>query len=140
MHYARIFKLISGKLGINLETQQFKFILGINDMAIKEVLLRADLTLYDFQGLVKYAISLENSLTLSAGPSTERKVLSEEKVKISNNYYKLAKEKGLKKGLCYNCLTQYHPCSSCPIDHCKFCRRKNGDVKHFSLGCEHRLE
>ena len=40
---------------------------------IKEVLLRADLTLYDFQGLVKYAISLVSSLPLIAERSTKKK-------------------------------------------------------------------
>ena len=133
--YARILRVITEKLGYHLGNQKFKFILGINDQRIKEVLLRADLNLYDLQGLVEYAISLESSLSLSDELLAKKEGSKEEKVYVSKNYFKLAKEKGLKKGLCYNCITQYHSCSSCPLDHCKFCKKKNRDVKHFSLGC-----
>ena len=56
-------------------------------------------------------------------------------LKVSTDYFKLAGKKGLSKGVCYNCLSGFHSASACPVGHCKFCKRRVDEVKHFSLGC-----
>ena len=59
--YARIMRILCEAMEFCLEKERFKFILGLSD---KEI--RADLTRYEFEGLVRYSASLENTLLLSS--------------------------------------------------------------------------
>ena len=70
--YARIMRILCEAMEFCLEKERFKFILGLSDKEIRETLLRADLTRYDFEGLVRYSASLENTLLLSSRGVVER--------------------------------------------------------------------
>ena len=51
------------EMGIPIETQTFKFVLGIKDKDVREAILRSDMASYNFQGLVDFAVSLGCSLS-----------------------------------------------------------------------------
>ena len=131
--------VLSEKIGLDLEMEKLKFISGITEEEIRETLLRADLTIYTFWGLVKYATSLVETLKLSTkgqekGKEIETKTKLQE-FQVSSKYFKMAKKKGLPNGQCYNCMKGFHCALSCPQKFCKYCGGKTGMVKHFSLGC-----
>ena len=136
--YAKTFQSVSVAKGLG----NIEFILGLNDKEIRKVLCRVDVTKYSFQELIEYASSLENHLYLERVGKEPRKRFKQavqggrdSGAKVSLDYYQLAGKKGLKRGLCYNCLTAFHSCTACPRMKCQFCGRENKEVKHFSLGC-----
>ena len=131
--------VLSEKIGLDLEMEKLKFISGIAEEEIRETLLRADLTIYTFWGLVKYATSLVETLKLSTKGQEKgkeiRTMIKYQKFQVSSKYSRMAKKKGLSSGQCYNCLKEFHYAVSCPQKFCKYCGGKTGIVKHFSLGC-----
>ena len=139
LDFAKRLSVLSEKIGLDLEMEKLKFISGIAEEEIRETLLRADLTIYTFWGLVKYATSLVETLKLSTksqdkGKEIETKTKLQE-FQVSSKYFKMAKKKGLPSGQCYNCMKGFHCALSCPQKFCKYCGGKTGLVKHFSLGC-----
>ena len=143
LDFAKRLSVLSEKIGLDLEMEKLKFISGITEEDVRETLLRADLTIYGFWGLVKYASSLVETLQLST-KFKERKeeARMETKTKnktqaliVSTNYFRIAQKRGLSKGQCYNCMKGFHHAISCPQQFCSYCRGKTGNVKHFSLGC-----
>ena len=132
LEFSKRLCVLSEKIGLDLEMEKLKFISGIAEEEIRETLLRADLTIYTFWGLVKYATSLVETLKLSTKGQEKGKEI---KTKTSSKYFKMAKKKGLSRGQCYNCLKEFHCAVSCPQKFCKYCGGKTGIVKHFSLGC-----
>ena len=139
LDFAKRLSVLSEKIGLDLEMEKLKFISGIKEEEIRETLLRADLTIYTFWGIVKYAVSLSESLKLST-KFQERKGEVRIKTKtqefqVSTKYCKLAKKKGLPSGQCYNCMRGFHPAISCPQQFCRYCKSETSTVKHFSLGC-----
>ena len=143
LEFAKRLSVLCEKIGLDLEMEKLKFISGITEEDVRETLLRADLTIYGFWGLVKYASSLVETLQLST-KFKERKeeARMETKTKnktqaliVSTNYFRIAQKRGLSKGQCYNCMKGFHHAISCPQQFCSYCRGKTGNVKHFSLGC-----
>ena len=143
LEFAKRLSVLCEKIGLDLEMEKLKFISGITEEEVRETLLRADLTIYGFWGLVKYASSLVETLQLST-KFKERKeeARMETKAKnkaqaliVSTNYFRIAQKRGLSKGQCYNCMKGFHHAISCPQQFCSYCRGKTGNVKHFSLGC-----
>ena len=143
LEFAKRLSVLCEKIGLDLEMEKLKFISGITEEEVRETLLRADLTIYGFWGLVKYASSLVETLQLST-KFKERKeeARMETKTKnktqaliVSTNYFRIAQKRGLSKGQCYNCMKGFHHAISCPQQFCSYCRGKTGNVKHFSLGC-----
>ena len=143
LDFAKRLSVLCEKIGLDLEMEKLKFISGITEEEVRETLLRADLTIYGFWGLVKYASSLVETLQLST-KFKERKeeARMETKTKnktqaliVSTNYFRIAQKRGLSKGQCYNCMKGFHHAISCPQQFCSYCRGKTGNVKHFSLGC-----
>ena len=143
LEFAKRLGVLCEKIGLDLEMEKLKFISGITEEEVRETLLRADLTIYGFWGLVKYASSLVETLQLST-KFKERKeeARMETKTKnktqaliVSTNYFRIAQKRGLSKGQCYNCMKGFHHAISCPQQFCSYCRGKTGNVKHFSLGC-----
>ena len=141
--FAKRLSVLCEKIGLDLEMEKLKFISGITEEDVRETLLRADLTIYGFWGLIKYASSLVETLQLSK-KFKERKeeARMETKTKnktqaflVSTDYFRIAQKRGLSKGQCYNCMKGFHHAISCPQQFCSYCRGKTGNVKHFSLGC-----
>ena len=147
VQYARRFRVLSEKIGLDLEMEKLKFISGITEEEVRETLLRADLTVYTFWNLVKYASSLVETLKLSTKfqvkkveTKTETRTETKNETKtqavlVSGRYFKLAQKRGLSKGLCYNCMAGFHHAIDCPQQFCSFCKGETSKVKHFSLGC-----
>ena len=138
VQYARRLSVLSEKIGLDLEMEKLKFISGIKEEEIRETLLRADLTIYKFWGLVKYASSLVETLKLSTKFQKGSETKTENKTQaflVSTKYFKMAKKRGLSKGQCYNCMKGFHCAISCPQQFCSYCRGETSKVKHFSLGC-----
>ena len=145
--YAKTFQAVSVAKGMSYTSlrkglQNIEFILGLSDREIRKVLCRVDVTKYSFQELIGYASSLEKYLYLERVGEKPRKRFQQavegrrdSGAKVSLDYYQLAGKKGLKRGLCYNCLTAFHSCTTCPRTKCQFCGKENKEVKHFSLGC-----
>ena len=143
LDFAKRLSVLCEKIGLDLEMEKLKFISGITDEEVRETLLRADLTIYGFWGLVKYASSLVETLQLStkfkerkeeAGMETKTKNKTQAFL-VSTNYFRIAQKRGLSKGQCYNCMKGFHHAISCPQQFCSYCREKTGKMKHFSLGC-----
>ena len=143
LEFAKRLGVLCEKIGLDLEMEKLKFISGITEEEVRETLLRADLTIYGFWGLVKYASSLVETLQLStkfkerkeeAGMETKTKNKTQAFL-VSTNYFRIAQKRGLSKGQCYNCMKGFHHAISCPQQFCSYCRGKTGNVKHFSLGC-----
>ena len=132
--YGLRFKVLCERLGLELQYQKIRFIQGMTTKRIRDVLLKADLNRYDIQGLIEYAAVLENVAMID--DQGENKTSGVSTIAVSTNYFRLAEQKGLRKGLCFNCLIGHHACVSCPSYLCKFCKKPNGQVKHFSLACE----
>ena len=131
--FARTLRTLCKEMGIPIETQTFKFVLGLKDKDVRDAILRSDMASYNFQGPFDFAVSLGCSLSFCVkGREGE---VEAGLVQVSKQYYKIAKEKGVKKGVCYNCLEGFHSCAICPFKTCKFCKKKNSVVKHFSLKC-----
>ena len=143
LEFSKRLCVLSEKIGLDLEMEKLKFISGITEEEVRETLLRADLTIYGFWGLVKYASSLVETLQLSTKFKERKKeARMETKTKnktqaliVSTNYFRIAQKRGLSKGQCYNCMKGFHHAISCPQQFCSYCRGKTGKVKHFSLGC-----
>ena len=138
LDFAKRLSVLSEKIGLDLEMEKLKFISGIKEEEIRETLLRADLTIYKFWGLVKYASSLVETLKLSTKFQKGSETKTENKTQaflVSTKYFKMAKKRGLSKGQCYNCMKGFHCAISCPQQFCSYCRGETSKVKHFSLGC-----
>lgn len=141
LEFSKRLCVLSEKIGLDLEMEKLKFISGITEEEVRETLLRADLTIYGFWGLVKYASSLVETLQLST-KFKERKeearmetITKNKTFLVSTDYFRIAQKRGLSKGQCYNCMKGFHHAISCPQQFCSYCRGKTGNVKHFSLGC-----
>ena len=143
LDFAKRLSVLCEKIGLDLEMEKLKFISGITEEEVRETLLRADLTIYGFWGLVKYASSLVETLQLSTKFKERKKeARMETRTKnktqaflVSTDYFRIAQKRGLSKGQCYNCMKGFHHAISCPQQFCSYCRGKTGNVKHFSLGC-----
>ena len=138
LDFAKRLSVLSEKIGLDLEMEKLKFISGITEEEVRETLLRADLTIYKFWGLVKYASSLVETLNLSTKFQKGSETKTENKTQaflVSTKYFKMAKKRGLSKGQCYNCMKGFHPAISCPQQFCRYCKSETSTVKHFSLGC-----
>ena len=146
LEYAKTCQTVGVAMGLCKGSQNLYFILGLTDREIRKALLRVDVYKYSFQELIRYATGLENRLYPErlGRESTRRskygvkesvKERGDSGAKVSLDYFQLASKKGLKRGLCYNCLTAFHPCTQCPKMKCRFCGKENKEVKHFSLGC-----
>ena len=136
--FARTLQILCENMGIPLESQKYKFILGLNSEEIRRASYRVDLEGYTFQRLIQYTVSIENNLFFENETKKVKNTNSEgSKLGLggTSKYSKLALEKGLKHGKCYNCLVAFHPCTSCPHKFCRFCKKSNKEVKHWSLGC-----
>ena len=131
--YGLRFKILCEGLGHKMQYQKIRFIEGIAKKRVRDILLKADLSRYDIQGLMDYAAGLENIALIDEKGVDETSGVY--KIEVSTIHFKLAEQKGLKKGLCFNCFIGHHECFSCPSSLCKFCKKPNGQVKHFSLAC-----
>ena len=110
VRYGNDFLFLCELMELNPVFQKFKFIEGLKDRSVRETLLKADLTRYDVRGLITYAESLSHSLSLlhdvsvgalSEGIVTQRVLeernVSQGEIKVSSKYFKLARDKGLRK-------------------------------------------
>ena len=62
VEYGRVLRCLSESMECPLWTQCGKFIRGLKDKEIRETLKRTDVDKYDFQGLIQFAVYLENNL------------------------------------------------------------------------------
>ena len=144
--YGLKFQLLCEKMGLDLSNEKVKFIMGISDVEIRDILLRTDLSFYDIPKLISYGYGLMDTLSMAresgniqegGGIKEEEKgkSVSSKALALSTEYFKLAQKKKLDTGKCYNCFKVGHNCLSCPHKYCKFCKGKTNGAGHFSLAC-----
>ena len=135
--FSRDIEILTKRMGLKIENQKYKFIFGLSNTKLKKAMLRNSVEGCSFKKLVHSAIDIEMNLMGENDEKVEEKIAQSKEVKLEGpaKYFRLAVEKNLKKGLCYNCMTEFHACSKCPVSVCKFCKKDTGKVKHFSLGC-----
>ena len=154
--YARRFKLFVGKLELNLKGQVNKFMLGLKDPGLRSNLYKQNLEVLDFDGIVRWAVTLSNNLKLERGSGAGLAVsackefdLSEVSLAVGdveedsaykimgiplNVYLKAAEAKGVSQK-CFNCFGTGHGSVECGLKICKFCEKNPKSVKHYSLMC-----
>ena len=141
--FASVLRTLCGVIGFPIETQKWKFVFGLKKEKLRAAMLVAHISTYTFQELVDHAAEVEINLSVYGENRVEEVNVVEEVeeklsgLQISKQYYKLAREKGLPKGACFNCYEGFHSCLSCPKKFCKHCKKKNNAVKHWSLKCPH---
>ena len=145
--YGLKFRLLCAKMDLDLSNEKVKFIMGISDIEIRNILLKTDLSLYDIPKLISYGYGLLDTLSMvkecknvqESGKTRETKkeqVMGTKEFVLSSEYFKLAQKKKLSNGKCYNCFKTDHNCFSCPHKYCKFCKSKTDGPGHFSLACK----
>ena len=143
VEFSRTMQIICEHMGIPLESQKYKFVLGLNNEEIRRASFRVGIEEYTFQELMQYTVSIENNLVFEK-QTNKVKDKNSQGVRLdlggSSKYSKLALQEGLVRGKCYNCLVAFHPCTSCPHKFCKFCKKSNEEVKHWSLACPKRTK
>ena len=154
VEYARRFKLFVAKLELNLKGQVNKFLMGLKDPGLRSALYKQNLEDLEFDGLVRWAVSLTNNLKLERvnagvgvateweGDETCLKMIEGEgfdsAYKIMGiplgKYLKAAEDKGVKLR-CFNCFGTGHGSLQCGLRMCKFCEKGTSQAQHYSLMC-----
>ena len=147
--YGKALKILNEGLGTSVDHYcvRMDFVYGLNEGTVKRTLFTHALEEMDFETLINLAAQIEINMAhevgiAGGGVHEERKIrVGEEvkeregKVKLSKEYFKVAKIKGLKAGSCYNCIKNFHSCHSCPKTKCIFCHKNVNQVGHYSLLC-----
>lgn len=157
VEYAKELRILVEGMGTSVDHYgvRWSFVKGLNEGVVRAVLRMHPFEGKSFEALVSHAAEVEINMSceevevvggmIRLEQDSGVKVSSEEggvenkkQVKgpiLSPKYFKMAREKGLGPGKCYNCLTGFHSCYSCPRIKCKFCGKKLGQTGHFSLLC-----
>ena len=145
--YGLKFQLLCAKMGLDLSNEEVKFIMGISDNEIRNILLKTDLSFYDIPKVVSYGYGLMDTLSRvreyenvqdggGIRKTENEQVVSRKVFVLSSKYFKLAQKKNLGQGKCYNCFETNHNCFSCTHKYCKFCKCETEGSGHFSLACK----
>ena len=136
----------------------WSFVEGLNEGVVKAALLMHHLSEMSFDALVSHAAEVEirvsnkevevvegmirfkqnSGVRVSSEEANVAGEMEKDRVRgpiLSQKYFKMAREKRLGVGKCYNCLTGFHNCYSCPRIKCKFCGKKLSQSGHYSQLC-----
>ena len=157
IEYSRKFRLFVGKLELNLKAQKNRFLAGLRDGRVRQSMYKQNIELLDFDSLVRWCVTLTNNMKLDQ-PSFnvfkgeerercegERTLVVEDKdegldacMKIMGvslgQYWKVAEERGVSKR-CFQCFSDKHGATQCPLKICKFCDKEVRVAQHYSVMC-----
>ena len=137
--YGKALRILNEGMGTDVDhyIERIGFVRGLNKGKVRTALLTHAISELSFEALINLACQVEINLS-DEKEEFEEKMEETGKVKgvkLSREYFRIAKVKGLSIGKCYNCFSRSHSCSACPRTHCQFCQKKVNKVGHFSLLC-----
>ena len=151
IEYSRRFKLFVKKLDLNLKAQKNRFLVGLKDGRVRESMYKQNLEMLDFDHLVRWCVTLTNNMKLERpnvsvfkgseegeAPLEDRDGGADACMKIMGvsltKYWDAADKRGI-RGRCFQCFSEQHGATECPLKICKFCERDVKVAQHYSVIC-----
>ena len=157
IEYSRKFRLFVGKLELNLKAQKNRFLAGLRDGRVRQSMYKQNIEVLEFDSLVRWCVTLTNNMKLDQPSFSvfkgeekercegERTLMAEDKdegldacMKIMGvslaQYWKVSEERGVGKR-CFQCFSDKHGATQCPLKICKFCDKEVRVAQHYSVMC-----